>query len=386
MVLGTNTYNAYNKWGGACLYTGSPRVSFQRPLERGFIWKPTDPDGFDGRLLNLTDEPDPDHRRLQAYLADNKVAMWSASGGWFNWERRFVRWAEANGFTLDYAINSDLERHPEILDQYKLMLSVGHDEYWSWGMRDAVEGFIERSGNVAFFSGNTIYWQVRYEDDGQTMVCHKYMARENDPVAATERRHLLTSIWSDPQIGRPENHLTGLSFCRGGYARFGSAVPGGASAYTVHRPDHWAFTGTGLRYGDALGLATRIVGYEVDGCELALADGLPIPTGRDGTPADMTILASAPAHLVSNTPGNNEGVIPLSFDEDATGDLEYTATILLGDASPENTRRLAHGHAVMGVFQRGGTVFNAGVTDWAYGLDSDRLVQQVTRNVLTRLA
>ena len=112
MVLGTNTYNAYNKWGGACLYTGSPRVSFQRPLERGFVWKPTDPDGFDGRVMNLTAEPDPDHRRLQAYLADHKVAMWSASGGWFNWERRFVRWAEANGFTLDYAINSDLEFRP----------------------------------------------------------------------------------------------------------------------------------------------------------------------------------------------------------------------------------------------------------------------------------
>ena len=39
----------------------------------------------------------------------------------------------------------------------------------------------------------------------------------------------------------------------------------------------------------------------------------------------------------------------------------------------------------MGVFERGGTVFNAGVTDWAYGLDGDRLVQEVTRNVLTRL-
>ena len=385
MVLGTNTYNAYNKWGGACLYTGSPRVSFQRPLERGFVWKPSDPDGFDGRIMNLTAEPDPDHRRLQAYLADNKVAMWSSSGGWFNWERRFVRWAEANGFRFDYAINSDLEFRPELLDRYKLMLSVGHDEYWSWGMRDAVERFIGRGGNVAFFSGNTVYWQVRYEDDGQTMVCHKYAARQNDPVAATDRRHLLTSIWSDPLIGRPENHLTGLSFCRGGYARFGSAVPGGASAYTVCRPDHWAFAGTGLRYGDALGLVPRIVGYEVDGCDFTLADGLPVATGRDGTPGDLAILATAPAHLVSNSPGNNEGVIPLSFDPDATGDLEYTASILLGDASAENTRRLAHGHAVMGVFERGGTVFNAGVTDWAYGLDGDRLVQEVTRNVLTRL-
>ena len=46
-------------------------------------------------------------------------------------------------------------------------------------------------------SGNTCFWQVRYEDDGQTMVCHKYAARENDSVAATDQRHLLTSIWSD---------------------------------------------------------------------------------------------------------------------------------------------------------------------------------------------
>jgi hypothetical protein len=386
MVLGTNTYNAYNKWGGACLYTGSSRVSFQRPLERGFIWKPTDPDGFDGRLANLTPEPDPDHRRLQAYLADHKVAMWSSSGGWFNWERRFVRWAEASGYRLDYAINSDLEVRPELLEHYKLVLSVGHDEYWSWGMRDALEGFIERGGNVAFFSGNTVYWQVRYEDDGQTMVCHKYAARQNDPVAGTDRRHLLTSIWSDPLIGRPENRTTGLSFCRGGYARFGSAVPSGTCAYTIYRPEHWAFAGTGLRYGDALGADVHIATYEVDGCEFILHDGLPVPTGRDGTPSDLTILATAPAHLVSNSPGNNEGVIPLSFDTDATGDLEFTAAILLGDASAENTRRLAHGHAAMGIFQRGGTVFNAGCTDWAYGLDSDRLVQQVTRNVLTRLA
>ena len=78
--------------------------------------------------------------------------------------------------------------------------------------------------------------------------------------------------------------------------------------------------------------------------------------------------------------------MPLSFDPSAVGDLEYTANVLFGDASKENTKRLAHGHAVLGVFKRGGTVFNAGTTDWAYGLDSDRLVQQVTRNVLTRLS
>ena len=68
------------------------------------------------------------------------------------------------------------------------------------------------------------------------------------------------------------------------------------------------------------------------------------------------------------------------------GDLEGTAIILFGDASPENLAKLAHGHCVMGTFTSGrGTVFNAGSADWAYGLDADPQVQQVTRNVLRRL-
>jgi hypothetical protein len=217
------------------------------------------------------------------------------------------------------------------------------------------------------------------------MVCHKYAAREADPVAGTDRRHLLTSVWSDPLIGRPENSTTGLSFCRGGYVRFGRAVPRSSGAYTIHRPDHWVFAGTDLRYGDSLGLDPRIVAYEVDGCDFVLDDGLPVPTGRDGTPADFEILATAPAHLVSNSPGHNETIVPMSFDPSAVGDLEYTATILFGDASAKSLRRLTNGHAVLGLYSRGGTVFNAGTTDWAYGLDSDPLVPQITRNVLRRL-
>jgi hypothetical protein len=302
LVIGTNTWNAYNKWGGECLYTGVPKVSFQRPVERGYLTKPIDSDGFDGRAGNISPEPDPDHNRLQKYLTDHKVAMWSCSAGWHNWERRFVQWAEGAGFRFDYAINSDLEFRPEILEPYKLMLSVGHDEYWSWAMRDTVDAHLQRGGNLAMFSGNAVYWQVRYEDDGRTMVCHKYAARENDPVMGTDRQRQLTSIWSDPLVGRPENRLTGLSFCRGGYVRFGSAVPRSTGAYSVWRPKHWAFEGTGLRYGDALGLGSYIIAYEVDGCEFTLRDGLPYATGAEGTPKDMEILATSPAHLISNGP------------------------------------------------------------------------------------
>ena len=65
--------------------------------------------------------------------------------------------------------------------------------------------------------------------------------------------------------------------------------------HTVHRPDHWLLTGTGLKRGDRFGDKDTVVGYECDGCEMELKDGLPVPTGRDGTPKDFVILASCPA-------------------------------------------------------------------------------------------
>ncbi len=386
LVLSTNTYNAYNHWGGGCLYTGATQVSFQRPLERGFVTRPAA--DYEGRVLNPDPTLDPENTRLLAYLTENKYPLWCASSGWHNWERRFVRWAERNGFQIEMAVNSDLAEHPEILDSYRLMVCVGHDEYWSAAMRDRIDAFVERGGNLAIFSGNTCNWQVRFEDDGQTMVCYKATADRADPVMGTERQQRLTAFWSHPLLGRPENLTIGLSFTRGGYTRVGWGVPRGSGAYTVYRPHHWAFAGTHLRYGDMLGLGSYIVGYEVDGCALTLVQGLPVPTHEDGTPADFTILATSPARLLSQTDSYSE--LPPNAvwgDTSGPGDLEGIAAALFGNASPDNVAKIAHNHAVMGCFTRGqGTVFNVGTTDWAYGLDSDVLVQQVTKNVLNQLS
>jgi hypothetical protein len=385
LVLATNTYNAYNRWGGECLYTGASQVSFARPLEPGYVVKPVDPDGFDGRFATSEPDGDPEHRRLSAYLDAHGLSMWTSSAGWWNWERRFVRWAERSGYRIDVAVNSDLEDHVDVLDGRRLVVSVGHDEYWSWAMRDAVDDFVDRGGNVAFFGGNSLAWQVRVEDGGQTMVCHRQAAVDQDPVMETDDRSRLTSLWSDPRIGRPENLTTGLSFWRGGYVRIGDAVPRSPGAYTVHRPDHWALAGTGLRYGDLLGRRSRPVGYEVDGCAFTLVDGLPVPTHEDATPDSFEVLASTPARLISITADECEAPVRYWASVEPPGELQFAALRLFGDASDASVRHLAHNHAVMGTFTRGGTVFNAGTADWAYGLDDDPDVQRVTANVLDRL-
>ena len=182
------------------------------------------------------------------------------------------------------------------------------------------------------------------------MVCHKYAARENDPVMGTDRQRELTGIWSDPLIGRPENLMTGLSFCRGGYVRFGRAVPRSTGAYTIWQPKHWAFEGTDLRYGDPLGLGSYIVAYEVDGCELALRDGVPYADRREGTPKDMEVLATSPAHLISNGPDGNETVVPAELRSDRHGRPPIHGAhrslgeVDAGEHRPLHQRPRRHGH------------------------------------------
>ncbi len=374
LVLATNTYNSYNDWGGPSLYTGAVRASFQRPMARGFLRKPEP----HMRYPNLDDVYDPEHERFRTWADLHGLARWSGSSGWYTWERMFVQWAERAGYAVDVAVNADLEQHPGVVDGYRMLVSVGHDEYWSWRMRDTAESFVEEGGNIAFLSGNSVCWQVRFEDDGNTMVSYK-ADPEADPLYGTDEQHLVSTLWCSQLVGRPENYLTGVSFARGGYIRMGNAVPKASGGYTAWRPDHWVFAGTDVHYGDLFGTKDSVVVYEVDGCEFTLSseNGLPVPTGLDGTPETFTILATAPARLWSFQE------LPSRYRSSESGDLEETAAAVFGEATPESIARVAHNHAVMGLYTRGGTVFTSGTTDWAYGLAGhDPVISQITRNLL----
>jgi hypothetical protein len=375
LELSTNTWNAYNDvHNGRNLYTGARTVSFCRPMAPGYLRKPA---GI-GRRVTAIVAPDPLRTLHRGYKAVHHLSDWCGSAGWPSWEHPFVIWAETNGYELDYCVNADLE-DPEVLGRYALMLSIGHDEYWSGPMRDSVEAFIGRGGNVAFLSGNTAFWQVRLEEDGTRMIGFKDRL-ERDPCYGTQRQGEVTTMWSDHILGRPENHMTGVSFTRGGYHRIGRKAPNGAGGYTVHRPGHWLFDGTELEYGDVLGAESVVVGYECDGCDMTLVDGLPVPTGADGTPLDFEILATAPAAPFDR----RTAVRPLP--ERALSEAEHVALRVLGSSAPDACRRLAAGHAVLGTYTRGGTVVTSGSTEWVLGLDgASERVERITHNILRRL-
>ena len=58
--------------------------------------------------------------------------------------------------------------------------------------------------------------------------------------------------------------------------------------YTIYRPDHWALAGLDLYWGDVIGDALPLIGYENDGCAIGFDDdGLPVAVPRLGVPAAL---------------------------------------------------------------------------------------------------
>jgi hypothetical protein len=304
------TYQAYNSEGGWSLYDtppDTPVVTIRRPGggTGGTPW--------DGSV----DPNDPDTPR-QTYA---------------HFDAWFVSWLATSGYEVDFCTDLDLDSSdgPGLLGPYRVMLSVGHDEYWTAAMRDHVEGYIGGGGNVAFLSGNISWWQLVFDDP--TTISRPFN-------------------WYQSNLGpaRPENWMTGVSFRNGGYFPGSRAV-----GFTVQHADHWVFAGTGLSEGDNFGADAEIVGYECDGANFDRGNGPPFqPKGDDGTPAEFLILG--------------------------IGDIAAETGLEPGQANGNLV-------ATMGVYVRNGTVFTAATTDWArvVAKNNEANTVQITRNVLRRL-
>lgn len=386
LVLGTNTWNAYNNWGGCSLYTGGHQVSFRRPFARGLLNRvEVERDDRKARPVRWDEVPDADGDCYMAYRAEHGYPAAIGSAGWFTHERRFVEWAEARGHRFDYAISSDLDIDPSIVDGRRLVISVGHDEYWSAGQRATVERHVARGGDLLSMSGNTMFWQVRLVGHADHMVCHKYRAHIDDPVMGTDDQSTMSGMWGDPVVGRPESALFGAASAWGLYHRFGHATARGVGGFIVYRDDHWLLTGTDLRYGDVLGARDGVVGYETLGCRIQLDEfHLPVRAGGDSTPEDHTIVAMVPSSNLGV--GDYPKSISALSDQ---GDLEFIAERLHGGVTEDNKRRVRHGNAVMVECRpfgpTGGRVVTIGTTDWVFGLATDQMVSTVTENALAAL-
>ncbi|MFJ7254325.1 N,N-dimethylformamidase beta subunit family domain-containing protein [Streptomyces sp. NPDC098085] len=324
------TYHAYNRSGGASLYGALPHDEAHRTVT---LRRPGG--GTGGPVKGMPDAHDPRTPR-QTFA---------------HWDAPFIAWLETSGFTADYCTDLDLDEAPRLAHHYRLLLSAGHDEYWSPRTRRHVTAYRDQGGNIAVFGANTCWWRVTPNDDGTAISCAKYPPGVPQGSDADRMRGAPDHWWET----EPENLLIGVSYRNGGGYWDG---PREQLGFTVQHTGHPVFAGTGLREGDILGAEHSLVGYECDGAAYRRdVHGLAIPTGSDGTPADFTILGVA--------------------DLPTAPDSGWNTT------ARENTdpRRAA----TFGLYTKGGTVFNAATTDWPRLLRLDPRIRALTRNVITLL-
>jgi hypothetical protein len=309
-----NTYQAYNAYGGTSLYSNATNgkvysaphameVSFDRPFAQG--------DGA-GQML------------------------------WYEYPT--LRWMEKQGYDVSYTTDVDTDLNATPLTNHKAFLVIGHDEYWSMGMRKAVQGAIASGVNVGFFGGNESYWQVRFQPNAagspdRVMIGYKDYAEcptgvdplqclpGPDPVYNVNNA-VLTALWRDPLVNMAEDAMMGVMF--GGEANNAN--------YVVQNSSSWVYAGTGWTDGT---LVPGLVGYEYDHY-----------WGDATTPPGTIVLSNSP--VINGETGK----------PDTANSTLYTA--------PSGAR-----------------VFAAGTIQWGYGLDNyggttfvNAGVQRVTQNIL----
>jgi hypothetical protein len=291
LILATGTWCAYNDWGGSNHYQGltgptggdfAPNVSLLRPWATGFVRWPEDAPRIPHASPLLTR---PRYPHME-YARGKGISKKYASSGWAAFERPFALWAEEQGIAFDYYTQHDLHADPGFLDGYPRAVIVGHDEYWTRDMRDHLDAWLDQGGQLARFGGN-FFWQTRLSDDLTVQTCYKTRAEAEDPLGATDR---LTSYWDHPQARRPAVATMGLTGSMGVYAGWSRCAAHGSGGFTIYRPDHWAMQGSGLGYGDVLGAASKIFGYEVDGIDYEIRHGLPHAAPDTGLEGELTIV------------------------------------------------------------------------------------------------
>src|SRR5205814_1413990 len=93
-----------------------------------------------------------------------------------HWDAPMIAWLESNGYAPDYCTDWDIHRAGNsLLDahRYKILVSAGHDEYWSDTVRGAESAFMLAGGNIAVFGGNALEWRITYADGDTSFYCNK---------------------------------------------------------------------------------------------------------------------------------------------------------------------------------------------------------------------
>jgi hypothetical protein len=190
------TWQAYNTWGGQSLYYGGGPAP-------------------DGRAYKVS------YNRPVGIAGDNGV---------LSTEFPMIQWLERNGYDVSYAASVDVTTKPSLLLNHKIFMSSGHDEYWNQAQWNNVVAARQAGVNLAFFSGNEVFWRTRFEPAmssdataNRTLVTYKMTKiYDSPPNGVPDPSGQWTGTWMDTHGAgtggnSPQNALTGTLFTVNGY-------------------------------------------------------------------------------------------------------------------------------------------------------------------------
>ena len=297
-----------------------------------------------------------------AYKVSYNRPFNTRSDNMFSWifseEYPMIRWLERNGYDVSYFSGVDTDRYGSQLLSHKVFLSVGHDEYWSDQQRTNVETARANGINLAFFSGNEIFWKTRWENsidgsntDHRTLVCYKETNSDLTQVKIDpDPAWTWTGTWRDPSYsppsdgGRPENAVSGtismvegsvFDEVKGDYRlQYNSmAIPPAYGSLRIWRnTDIPVLAALGMTKEITNGSCKCLLGYEWD--------------------EDI-----------------DNGFRPLGLI-DLSSSTAYVERLLKNYGTVDGPGTATH-HLTMYRHPSGAFVFSAGTVNWAWGLDFD---------------
>jgi N,N-dimethylformamidase len=331
VLAATNTWNAYNNFGGRSNYIHStglplhPTVNARLELRRytgNFVeWEPPDeeykPLSFDrpepgNSIPRDTEATDPIIGREGCHLAP---AEWRA-----------LAWLEREGFAYDLYSDYQLHSGQLDLDAYRVLIIGVHPEYWSETMYRRVKTWVdERGGRLLYLGGNGLNCCVEFLDEG-TMRCRSHlmardgklgMADPNNPERYLESRF--------DRAVESEACLLGVVTTETGIMT--------AAPYRVTDASHWIYAGTGLQNGDLFGMESLH-----ERCH----------GGASGHETDKMSPHSPPGtRLLAKGLNPNEGGAEIVCYETASGgavysvgSITYAASLLVDEAASRITRNV----------------------------------------------
>ncbi|HVV24050.1 MAG TPA: N,N-dimethylformamidase beta subunit family domain-containing protein, partial [Pseudonocardiaceae bacterium] len=198
--------------------------------------------------------------RARVVSFDRPYAYGQGAGDFLALEAPLVRILEQHGLDVTYVTDMTVQDHPDIVRDHRALLSLGHDECWSLGERNAVTAANAHGLNIAFFGASAVLRHVRTESSplGADRQLVDYRNAQEDPLNGHgDPLQVTGNTWSSAPARMPAGRLVGETYN-------GFLEPGVHADMTVVDPAAWIFQGTGLAKGATLPSA---IASDVDSLE-----------------------------------------------------------------------------------------------------------------------